>query len=201
MTTVTSPILKFNAGGDQARCIPCVAELSGASQQDGYVASCERCHTIARMDTMVVASFDSSLLMCQPCNHTYCWCAECRIVLRIQASVVISETRLCSGCAPAVRARTQLLQCSVCNMRLAAADFSSAETAQGSRRRCNTCVRPSSNQRAQSGDSLCIICAERERNVAYKSCWHLAACLQCAEKMSGCPVCRSKSTFVVLKLP
>lgn len=43
-----------------------------------------------------------------------------------------------------------------------------------------------------SGENLCIICVERERDCLILPCKHNATCLKCSKSLALCPFCRVK---------
>jgi hypothetical protein len=47
------------------------------------------------------------------------------------------------------------------------------------------------NERLKS-ERLCVICLNKDKNVLFLPCAHLAACLDCSFNLLNCPICRSK---------
>lgn len=47
------------------------------------------------------------------------------------------------------------------------------------------------NERLKS-ERLCVICLNKDKNVLFLPCAHLAACLDCSFNLQNCPICRSK---------
>lgn len=43
-----------------------------------------------------------------------------------------------------------------------------------------------------SGDTLCLICREKPRDVAFFRCGHIASCRTCSKKLDRCPICRQR---------
>mmetsp|Transcript_15159 Transcript_15159/g.21460 ORF Transcript_15159/g.21460 Transcript_15159/m.21460 type:complete len:470 (-) Transcript_15159:82-1491(-) len=55
------------------------------------------------------------------------------------------------------------------------------------------------NNSATTNDQvICIVCLERERNIAFEPCGHCVCCRWCAIPMTRCPLCRAQ---VVRQLP
>eukprot|EP01106_Pelomyxa_sp_JSP_P016494 TRINITY_DN6177_c0_g1_i1.p1 TRINITY_DN6177_c0_g1~~TRINITY_DN6177_c0_g1_i1.p1 ORF type:complete len:411 (+),score=77.75 TRINITY_DN6177_c0_g1_i1:610-1842(+) len=52
---------------------------------------------------------------------------------------------------------------------------------------------------ADTEQSLCIVCMEAIKCVAFSPCGHVACCTKCAQSMRNCPVCRA-AVVTVLKL-
>jgi len=52
---------------------------------------------------------------------------------------------------------------------------------------------------AEAGENLCMICYTQEQSCAFYSCGHVCACLECAERLETCPICK-KRVIHVLKL-
>lgn len=52
---------------------------------------------------------------------------------------------------------------------------------------------------AEAGDDLCMICYTHEQSCAFYSCGHVCACLECAERLKTCPICK-KRVIDVLRL-
>lgn len=46
-------------------------------------------------------------------------------------------------------------------------------------------------------DKLCKICYERERDIAYIPCGHVATCSKCTSSIRLCPICREKLSEVL----
>lgn len=54
-------------------------------------------------------------------------------------------------------------------------------------------------QAAEAGEDLCMICYVKEQSCAFYNCGHVCACLECAEQVERCPICR-KRVIHALKL-
>jgi hypothetical protein len=39
--------------------------------------------------------------------------------------------------------------------------------------------------------SMCVICAEKAKEVVFYPCKHKCCCVQCGEKLKACPICRA----------
>jgi baculoviral IAP repeat-containing protein 7/8 len=42
------------------------------------------------------------------------------------------------------------------------------------------------------GERLCVVCLNKDKNVLFLPCVHLAACLDCCFNLNNCAICRSK---------
>jgi hypothetical protein len=45
---------------------------------------------------------------------------------------------------------------------------------------------------SSSGDNLCRICLDKERNILFKPCHHILTCADCSRTVRECPLCRKK---------
>lgn len=39
-------------------------------------------------------------------------------------------------------------------------------------------------------EQICVVCMDRQKNIMFLPCSHLAACVECSASLTKCPVCR-----------
>lgn len=50
-------------------------------------------------------------------------------------------------------------------------------------------------------DRMCVLCLEREKDVAMLPCEHVATCAPCAAVAAKCPICSTHKTLYIKVLP
>ncbi|KAL7722654.1 Zinc finger domain containing protein [Entamoeba marina] len=53
------------------------------------------------------------------------------------------------------------------------------------------------NEEPDDMNKICKVCLCNEKNTVFIPCGHICCCFECSEKLSICPVCRSRITTVI----